>query len=163
MFGPISEESVTGVGAILRFLTSGCSPSAAVTSLFPRVVVVANVGAGILAGKLDAPACAPARGVIGGVGDVNGGTKLLNVPDPVAATLGNAERLGVGLLVMLFCAGVCANDDMVATDEVEFVLVGLGGRKVDTGDGAGSIPDEACRSSDIGGAVGAVGVGCGVD
>lgn len=45
-----------------------------------------------------------------------------------AAMPGTEPRLGVGLLTITPDAGVCANDDCVATDEAEFVLVGLAGR-----------------------------------
>ena len=83
-----------------------------------------------------------------------------------AATPGTVPRDGVGLLVMI--------PDWVATDEVEFDLVGLGGRIADcwvlgvvlrAGVGAGEFdganPGGGCFSTK-GGAVPAMGVGVGV-
>ena len=70
----------------------------------------------------------------------------------VAATPGTLPRVGVGLLT------IC--DDNVATDEVEFERVGLGGGK-GAGEADGASTGVGCLSND-GGADAAVGVGTGV-
>lgn len=57
----------------------------------------------------------------------------------------------------------CTNDDIVAIEDAELVLVGLGGRNMGAGDTVGNTPDDGCRLSAAGGAVDAVGIACGVD
>lgn len=140
----------TSVGATLRLLGAS-SFSDSLVSRLPSTLPLTELG----------PLTTPAIGVCGGV--VHG---RLEKDEFAAATPGTVPRDGVGLLVIV--------PDWVATDEVEFDLVGLGGRIADcwvlgvvlrTGVGAGECkhtkPGGGCFSTK-GGALLAIGVGVGV-
>lgn len=134
-------------------------------SRFPKTVLGADGGATKLVDALPVPneavlgSAGLGCGVIGGVGAVSGGCfRPVTMPDPVAATPGRLVRLGVGLLVTTDGPVAGANEDIVATEDAEFVLVGLGGRKVGTDDAEGCVPDDGGLMSEASGAAGAVGV-----
>ena len=140
----------TSVGAIRFFFgTLASSNSDSLVSLFPSTLPLTELD------RLTTPP----MGVRGGVVIGRPEKELL-----VAATLGTFPRVGVGLLVTI--------PDCVATEEVEFDLVGLGGRKdgwvlgvvLRTGVNAGEFvetnPGGSCFSN--GGAVAVTGVGVGV-
>ena len=134
---------MTGVGAILLFFC-GCCLSSRSDSLvppisrFPRKLLLTEP-------ELDI-------GVIGGVykGSPAG-------PELLAVTLGTLPIVGVGSLITLV-AGVCAKEKVVATDEVEFDLLGLTGRPI-AGDWEGASMDEEGFAGEE--AVAPVGVGNG--
>ena len=107
------------------------------------------------------PLTTPVMGVCGGV--VHG---RLENDELAAATPGTVPTDGVGLLVM--------SPDCVATEDVEFDRVGVGGRMADCwvlgvvlragvgpGELAGANPSGGCFSTN-GGAVPVIGVGVGV-
>jgi len=125
--------------------------SDSLVSRFPSTLPLTELG----------PLTKPVMGVCGGV--VHG---KLEKDELAAGKPGIVPRDGVGLLVMI--------PDWVATEDVEFDLVGLGGRIADccvhgvvlrAGVGAGEFDDTnpggGCFSTK-GGAVLAVGVGVGV-
>jgi hypothetical protein len=120
---------VTSVGAILRLFLSppGCSDAVSTALPLSAVSVGSNlagdVGASSLLPRTLLPALPPPPGVCGGV--VNG------TPVAVAATLGSAPRVGVGLFIVL--------DVMVPTEDAEDERAGeLGGRDgYDAGDNGG--------------------------
>ena len=103
----------------------------------------------------------PGSGVIGGVGEVRGGGIEL---DCVAATEGSLPYVGTGFVTAP--PGVCANDDWVAIDDVELLLVGLAGRATFAGDGEGAnaVAIDGCLGGPGGGGPGdrAVLVGVGI-
>jgi hypothetical protein len=116
----VLSRAVTRVGAILRLFLSppDCSGAASATPPLPEVSVASDlageVGASsLLPRTLPALLPPPSRGVWGGV--VNG------MPVAVAATLGSAPRVGVGLFIVF--------DVMVATEDEDDDRAGeLGGR-----------------------------------
>ena len=104
--GPGALSDGTSVGAIRFFFgTLASSISDSLVSLFPSTLPLTEL----------VPLTPPAMGVWGCVVIGRPEKELL-----VAATLGTLPSVGVGLLVTM--------PDCVATEEVEFDLVGLGGR-----------------------------------
>ena len=126
------------VGAILLFFGIAVSSfSDSLVSLFPSTLPLTEPGL----------LTTPAMGVCGGV--VHG--RPLN-DRFVAATLGTALRVGVGLFT--------TRDDCVAIEDAELDRVGLGGGR-GAGEAVGAITGVDCFSN--GGADAVVGLGCAVD
>ena len=102
-----------GVGAILLFFGEALwsSFSDSLVSRLPRTLPLTELAVLIT----------PDMGVCGGVVQGKLAKDVL-----AAAMLGTFPNVGVGLLLMT-PAGVCAWDDWVTMEDVEFDLVGLGG------------------------------------
>lgn len=148
------------MGATRRFLGAWSSPVPPSASrlvacdLAGALLSPSTVGVALLRplGTANEPPATPpsappvANGVIGGVGEVNAGCDVPMLLCCAAATLGSLPNMGVGLLITPLppCG---ANDDCVATELAELLLVGLAGRTLDMGDGEGANKAGICRGA----------------